>query len=45
MDEDDNVIDQLVTNHFYNQNFGDLIEPIISKTGLSGEDVEKEKII
>ena len=33
----------MVTNHFYNQNFGDLIEPIISKTGLSGEDAEKEK--
>ena len=43
VDEDDNVIDQLVTNHFYNQNFGDLIEPIISKTGLSDVDAEKEK--
>ena len=36
-------VDQKVTNHFINQNFGDVIEPIISKTGLSTIEAEKEK--
>ena len=36
-------VDQLVTNHFINQNFGDVIEPIISATGLSTIEATKEK--
>lgn len=36
-------IDQKVTNHFINQNFGDVIEPIIEKTGLTTIEKTKEK--
>ena len=36
-------IDQKVTNHFINQNFGDVIEPIIENTGLTTIEKTKEK--
>ena len=43
-DNDGNEIDQLVTNHSINQNFGDVISPILSKgdTGLSSEEADDE---
>ena len=42
-DSDGDVIDQKVTNHFFNQGFGDVISPIISITGLPTLEQEKEK--
>lgn len=42
-DNEGNTIDQKVTNHFFNQGFGDVISPIISITGLSTLEQDKEK--
>ena len=42
-DSEGDTIDQKVTNHFFNQGFGDVISPIISITGLSTLEQDKEK--